>query len=170
MLTACCVTGTWSFCLNMAQFRIHCLKMPFSYQVLQKNPPTSTIPITLQDWNVNLGLGPSSGMENENQGAQGCFHTSQIRCSLSPSSHPQLWAQGKLSPSSSSHPFFLDRTAAKTSIVPWTSIKSKLNLGCKHANNSLWQTPAAAADYMNQLCKSGDLICANCRWKTIGPG
>lgn len=58
----------WSFCLNMAQFRLYCLKMPFSYQMLQKNPTTSRIPVTLQlgeDWSVNLGLGLSSGMENE---------------------------------------------------------------------------------------------------------
>lgn len=183
------VTGMWSFCLNMAQFRLHCLKMPFSYQVLQKNPSylhNSYHPAAGWGLKCESGAWPelrdgkweAQGWKMSSKGAWGgglcphpLPHTSQVSCSLSPSSHPQLWA-GSTQILPSPHPPtpFLDRTAAKTFIVPRTNIKSKLSLGCKHANNSLWQTPAAAADYVNQLCKSGDLICANCSWKTIGPG
>lgn len=162
----------WSFCLNMAQFRLYCLKMPFSYQMLQKNTlpleflsPCSWVRTEVLIWALAWAQGWRMSSAHINT-----LHPSQVRCSLSPSSHPQLWA-GSTQITPFPHPPtpVLDRTAAKTFIVPRTSIKSKLNLGSKHANNSLWQTPAAA-DYVNQLCKSGDLICANCSWKTIGPG
>lgn len=134
-----CLLSYWYVILwfEYGSLQVSLAKNAIFLPAVAKNPPTSRIPVTLQlgqDWSVNLGLGPSSGMENEKQEGLGrravptpAPSSSQISCSLSPSSHPQLWAS-KLSSSPTLPPLF------------WTEQLQKLSLwhGQVLSQNSIW--------------------------------